>query len=106
MRPAGKALITTKAIQPSEVLLSVPLAHCWTVAAAKACGPLAALGAEPLDAIAPESLLALHMLIVKAERARAEQTGAEPGPHSHHVECSAQAPSRHCGTGPRASFQP
>ena len=83
VRPAGTALCTTKDVGAGEVLLSLPLQFCWTLEAAKACAPLAALGTEPLDAIAPESLLALHMLIVKAERARG---AIEPSPRTHHIE--------------------
>ena len=88
VRPAGSAMVTNKAVGINEPLLAVPLKNCWTVAAAKACAPLAALGDGPLESIAPESLLAFHMLIVKAQRER----DAEPTPRSNHIELLSATP--------------
>ena len=66
-KATGRGMACIEAADEGTTLLAVPLDCCWTADAARDLPELAALGTEVLDAIAPENLIALHLLIVLAQ---------------------------------------
>ena len=64
----GRGMGCVADVGKGEDLLAIPLHCCWTAEAARSHAALAALGDEVLDAITPENLIALHLLLVKATR--------------------------------------
>lgn len=67
----GVGMRCTEPVKQGDELLSVPLSHCWTAAAARSCPELVALGEELLEAISDESAIALHMLVLRSQGAAA-----------------------------------
>lgn len=59
----------TERVAQGDELLRVPLSKCWTAAAARAAPEIEALGEELLEAISDASLIALHLLVVRAKGA-------------------------------------
>jgi hypothetical protein len=55
-----------------DEFLSIPLEKCWTVAAARSCPEIAALGEDVLECVSEYSLIAIHMLVMKNQGADAE----------------------------------
>mmetsp|Transcript_1646 Transcript_1646/g.5078 ORF Transcript_1646/g.5078 Transcript_1646/m.5078 type:complete len:445 (-) Transcript_1646:2-1336(-) len=77
VRPAdfkgfGLGMCCIEEVKQGSDLLSIPLSKCWTAESAKSSPELATLGDELLEAISDESLIALHILVVKSQGAAAE----------------------------------
>ena len=89
---SGNGMACAQDVASGEILLSVPLDYCWTAAAARANPALAALGDGPLDAISPENLIALHLLIIKASPEPPATAAAADRCRWHHVKLIASTP--------------
>lgn len=65
----GRGMRCIEGVHAGEELLRISLAKCWTSEAAKECAELTALGEEVLEAVSDASLIALHILVVRAQGA-------------------------------------
>mmetsp|Transcript_29434 Transcript_29434/g.62661 ORF Transcript_29434/g.62661 Transcript_29434/m.62661 type:complete len:449 (+) Transcript_29434:89-1435(+) len=82
VRPAhfegfGRGMRCTEAVQRGQELLSISVNKCWTAEAAKRCSQIAALGDELLEAVSDATLIALHILVVRAQGEAAEEMRRE-----------------------------
>merc|ERR1711971_826598 len=68
----GRGMRCTEDVRKGDEFLSLPLEKCWTVAAARSCPEIAALGEDVLECVSEYSLIAIHMLVAKSQGADAE----------------------------------
>jgi len=62
----------TEDVHNGEELMAVPVSKCWTAAAARSSADIAALGDDVLECLSDQSLIAVHLLVVKNQGSAAE----------------------------------